>query len=321
MILALPGRAGFDRKMSFGFLTDPDPAFGTKRDDIQWTRQPVASLDLSGKRVAVIGGTGGVGRALALAMAEKGAEVLVVGRTFRDQETKNISFLACDLKSLKNARDVAQQLPAEHLDLLIMTQGIFAGRQRLTNEEGIELDMAVSCLSRRIIVHEVASRLGVLRAAAASKPRVFIMGFPGKERRATVEDFNSERTYEWFQAHLNTVVGNEALVLECAARYPSLAVFGLNPGIMKSNIMAGLLGEGSLLLALQQATIGLVFPSVEQYAQRMLPLLWSADIEQHSGAMFGRLGDAIRSNPSLQDPAYLARVIEEAEKLAQRGLA
>ena len=254
-------------------------------------------------------------------MAEKGAEVLVVGRTFRDQETKNISFLACDLKSLKNARDVARQLPAEHLDLLIMTQGIFAGRQRLTNEEGIELDMAVSCLSRRIIVHEVASRLGVLRAAAASKPRVFIMGFPGKERRATVEDFNSERTYEWFQAHLNTVVGNEALVLECAARYPSLAVFGLNPGIMKSNIMAGLLGEGSLLLALQQATIGLVFPSVEQYAQRMLPLLWSADIEQHSGAMFGRFGDAIRSNPSLQDPAYLARVIEEAEKLAQRGLA
>jgi NAD(P)-dependent dehydrogenase (short-subunit alcohol dehydrogenase family) len=42
-----------------------------------------SALDLTGKTVAVIGGTSGVGRALALFAASKGATVTVVGRSFK----------------------------------------------------------------------------------------------------------------------------------------------------------------------------------------------------------------------------------------------
>jgi len=292
--------------------------FGSVRKDLSWTRRSLARDALVGEKVAVIGGTSGIGRALALAVASRGADVTVVGRTFRDQGVPQLRFLGADLSRMKEAKRIARELPSEALDLLIMTQGIFAGKRRATNPEGIELDMAVSYLSRFVLLRELAGRLGTTRSAGKPKPRVYVMGFPGQDRKATLDDFNSERAYRWSIAHSNGVVGNEALVLDSAERYPSFNVYGLNPGVMTSNIMSGVLGESTLALKLQQTVVGLLFQSPEQYAEKMLPLLVSPDIEGHSGAMFGRHGDPIHSNPSLLQRPYLKRVVEESEKLASR---
>ena len=76
-------------------------------------------------------------------------------------------------------------------------------------------------MSRYIILGEVASTLGVARPTPARKPRVFLMGFPGTDQTGSIDDFNSERTYSLMTAHSNTMVGNEALVLDAAARYPA----------------------------------------------------------------------------------------------------
>ena len=45
---------------------------------------PIEELDLSSKRLAVIGGTNGLGRAIAQQALARGAAVTVVGRMFRD---------------------------------------------------------------------------------------------------------------------------------------------------------------------------------------------------------------------------------------------
>jgi len=47
----------------------------------KWPKPPAAACE--GKSVVVVGGTSGVGRALALQLAKKGAKVTVVGRTFK----------------------------------------------------------------------------------------------------------------------------------------------------------------------------------------------------------------------------------------------
>lgn len=53
--------------------------------------------------------------------------------------------------------------------------------------------------------------------------------FPGKDVKATLDDFNSEKSYSAFPAHMNTVVGNEALIKYVADGDAELNVYGLNP--------------------------------------------------------------------------------------------
>ena len=261
---------------------------------VSWRRIAPSQLQLEGKRVAVIGGTGGIGRALSRFMASRGATVLVVGQTFRDEGTAGIEFLKADLSLMDEARRVGRELPAESLDLVVMTTGIFSAPARQETAEGIERDLAVSYLSRLVILREIAPRLGTRRADGSTKPRVFIMGYPGVGPAGSVEDLNSERSYRMMTAHMNTVAGNEVLVLDSAKRYPHLNVYGLNPGMIKSNIRANIFGAGSWKHRLAEWLIGWMSVSAETYARRITPLLLSPDIEPHSGVLFDRKGAAFR---------------------------
>jgi 5,10-methylene-tetrahydrofolate dehydrogenase/methenyl tetrahydrofolate cyclohydrolase len=54
---------------------------GIRRSDLHWQRKPLAPDGLSGKRMAVVGGTNGIGRPLARKFAAHGAKVIVVGRS------------------------------------------------------------------------------------------------------------------------------------------------------------------------------------------------------------------------------------------------
>ena len=97
---------------------------GVPAENVTWTRVDLEQLDLSGKHAAVVGGTGGLGRGLALALAERGAQVVVVGRTLRDVGVPGLSFLQADLESMHEAQRVGRELAAERLDLLVLTTGI-----------------------------------------------------------------------------------------------------------------------------------------------------------------------------------------------------
>jgi hypothetical protein len=76
------------------------------------------SLKLAGLNIAVIGGTGGIGRAFSHLLAAKGAQVLVVGQTFRDEKVPGIKFMKADLSLMWEAKRVANELPAETLDMV-----------------------------------------------------------------------------------------------------------------------------------------------------------------------------------------------------------
>lgn len=273
-----------------------------KRDrNLTWLRVDPRGLDLTGMKVAIVGGTGGIGRAISRFLASRGARVLVVGQTFRDVDVPGIEFIKADLNLMREAERVAKALPAETLDLIVFTTGIFAAPTRQETAEGIERDMAVSYLSRFVILREIAPRLGKGRPAAAMKPRMFIMGYPGTGQTGLIDDLNAEKSYSAMPAHMNTVAGNEMLVLDAAKRYPHTTVFGLNPGIMKSNIRDNLFGKGTFKSRVVEWIIGLLTPSTETYAERLAPLLVSPDLEGHSGAMFNRKGFAILPSPKLTD--------------------
>jgi NAD(P)-dependent dehydrogenase (short-subunit alcohol dehydrogenase family) len=285
-----------------------------RNEKVSWRRVDPVTLDLTGKRVAVVGGTGGIGRAFSRFMSAKGASVFVVGQTFRDHGAMRIEFIKADLSLMREARRVGKELPAESLDLVLFSAGIMAAPRRQETVEGLERDLAVSYLSRLVLVQELAPRLGTRRPGGVAKPRVFVMGFPGAGQIGAVEDLNSAKSYGMMAAHMNTVAGNEALVLDSARRYPHVNFFGLNPGLIKSNIRGNMLGEGTLRHRAAEWLIGLLSISAATYAERMTPLLVSPDLEGHSGALFNRKGDAILPTPTLT-AQYVHRFIVASEAL------
>lgn len=288
-----------------------------KRDlSLKWHNVDPGSL--RGRRAIVVGGTGGVGRAVSQALAARGAQVTVVGQTFRDADIANISFVQADLSLLKDAERVARELPAEQADLLVFTTGIFAAPKRQVTAEGIERDMAVSYLNRLVMLRNLAPRLGTQRIDGSLHARVFIMGYPGTGQLGTPDDLNSERAYKVMAAHMNTVAGNEALVVNSAHRYPDLGVFGLNPGLIKSSIRSNLMGADSLKHRIMEWLIGKLAPSADDYAARILPLLVSPDLDQRSGAFFNRKAQAILPSEGMNE-TYSKRYIAASEALIAKA--
>ncbi|MDA9478647.1 oxidoreductase [Bradyrhizobium sp. CCBAU 65884] len=283
------------------------------------TLPSLESLRLDGLNVAVIGGTGGIGRAFSHQLAARGANVLVVGQTFRDQDMPRITFMKADLSSMRDARRIGSALPAGKMDIVVFTTGIMAGPKREVTGEGIERDLAVSYLSRRVILNEIAPRLGKDRARADLRPRMFVMGFPGTEQRANVDDLNSERSYKRFAAHSNTVAGNEVLVIEAASRFPDVDVFGLNPGFVKTNIRANLLGSRALFAVVEWLT-SFMMVEPDAYAERLVPLLVSRDLNGRSGAMFNNKAEAILASPSSTEPSYAAALMGASDRLVSRAM-
>lgn len=287
-----------------------------KRDkSLTWRRVEPENLDLRGMKVAVIGGTGGIGRAISRFLANRGAAVVVVGQTFRDAGVEGIEFLKADLSLMREAQRVGKALPAESLDMVIFTTGIMAARKREVTAEGIERDMAVSYLSRLVILRELGPRLRKQSPALHGKPRVFIMGFPGYGQKGKIDDLNAEKVYKSWAVHMNTVAGNEMLVLDAKTRYASAMFFGLNPGFIKTNIRSNMLGDRPLLYKLVEWITGVVAPSADDYAERIGPLLVSPDLETHSGAMFNGKGFAVLPSPGLDDTSYLSKFLAASEAL------
>lgn len=290
--------------------------YGTPRKDLTWQRVPVGELDLTSRHFVVVGGTGGIGRAIAQTLVARGADVTVCGRTFRDEGVEHLSFIAADLTLMTSAEALAAALPVENIDTVIFTNGILSGKNRVATEEGIEIDLAVSYLSRFVMLRNFGSRLRT-RPDDASPMRVFVMGFPGSKEKGDIDDFNSETKYSSMTAHLNTIMGNEALVLDAPKRYPHLRVYGLNPGLVKTTIRESMLGSG-FFSRITESIIGALFLTAPQYAERIVPLLVSKDLDGHSGAVFNQRCQAIEPNRWLTQER-ISQIMAASKALVERA--
>jgi NAD(P)-dependent dehydrogenase (short-subunit alcohol dehydrogenase family) len=283
--------------------------------------QSIDELDLSSKRLLVIGGTNGLGRAIAgLAMA-RGADVTVVGRTLREFPEGQPKFVRADLSLMADALRLGEDLAVEDVDVALFTAGIIAAPTREETAEGIERDMAVSFLNRVAILKGISGRLGIARPAGAPQPRVFVMGSPGSGQLGNPDDLNSELRYKAMGAHANTIAGNEALALGANGMFPGPAYFGLGPGLIKTGIRENWMGrDGGLSYRLFEGAVGLFLQSPDQYARRVVPLLFTPELDGRSGIPFNREGRPTSPSKGF-DAAYVARVMSATDQLLTRGLA
>jgi len=125
-------------------------------------------MNLDGKTIFITGSTDGVGRVVALRLAEAGAEVLVHGRDsvrgesllaeMRAKGNDKGRFYRADLASLAETRSLAETVTRNHprLHVLINNAGLGSGprrNERSTSRDGHELRFAVNYLSGFLLTH------------------------------------------------------------------------------------------------------------------------------------------------------------------------
>jgi NAD(P)-dependent dehydrogenase (short-subunit alcohol dehydrogenase family) len=128
--------------------------------------------DLMGNTALVTGGNSGIGRATALAMARRGAHVVLSGRDARRGEQVvaairaqggTADFVASDLSDEAGARQLAKQateLGGGHVDILVNNAGVFPfGATHDATEDDFDQVYAVNVKAPFFLVAELAPKM------------------------------------------------------------------------------------------------------------------------------------------------------------------
>lgn len=293
----------------------------------EWSVESIkaGTVDVKGKHILIVGGTSGLGRAIALEACKEGAVVTVVGRKLQDEDASvpNLTFVKADLSSMKAAKEIGETICADSvqsLDVILFTIGIIAKKEREVSVDDIEMDIAVSSFSRIVVLKYLTPRL-----SKEKKVRVFVMGFPGANNPAHLDDLNAEKGYEggfgW--QHMNTILVNEALVLDAVAKGgpdSKILYFGLNPGLIKTGIRDAV-WKGSWFMEkvmgpFVEFMVSMFSHSPESYAKNMVPLLFAPELDEHNGSMFNpNAQPTLASGMFTKDPELASKIITDSETI------
>ena len=262
--------------------------------------------------ILVTGSTDGLGRAVARAVAEQGATVLLHGRdavrleaTVLDirgatDNERVVSYLA-DLGSLAQVRSLGEQVLAKHdrLDVLVSNAGIGSGGargRREVSDDGYELRFAVNYLAGFLLTTLLRDRL-----VAAAPARVVNVASAG-QMAIDFDDVMLERDYSGVRAYCQSKLAQIMQAIDVAESVPAQEVTAnsLHPATFMPTKMV-LEERGESLDSLELGTRAVVRLAVEP------------ELDGITGRFFDRLDEAA-AHPQAYDPqarAALRRLSEE----------
>jgi NAD(P)-dependent dehydrogenase (short-subunit alcohol dehydrogenase family) len=292
---------------------------------------------LKSKTALVTGGTDGVGKEIARALAQRGARLIIVGRDAdkgaraereirASSDNKDVEFIRADLSLVREARrlgdEVASRWPAMHY--LVHSAGIVRGR-RVVTAEGIESNFATNYLTR----FELTVRLlSALRAAGrpGQSARIVMIGHPGFDGTIHYDDVNLTANFGMIRAFKQFHYANDIFAVELARRLTisgqlaPVTISCLHPGPTKTNIDKEMPLWMKLMVRFVVHPLASRTPDVP--AAMASKLLLADEFEGESGALFSMAGKFRRVplSPSLQDLKEGERFWTFSETLVRSAL-
>lgn len=157
---------------------------------------------MTGKTIIITGGNAGIGLATSIALAKKGAEIVITSRSEDKAKSaveeikstsgnEKVSYVLVDLSSLKSVREAAEKLKAKcpKIDVLINNAGCFVSDMQLS-EDGYEMQFATNHLG-----HFLLTNLLMKNIKAADKARIVNLSSVAHKytRELDLEDINFEK--------------------------------------------------------------------------------------------------------------------------------
>ena len=205
--------------------------------------------DVRGKTILVTGATSGIGLEACVALARRGARIVMVGRDpARTQAaqadvvarsgSQEVSHFLCDFSSQAAIRGFADSFRAGHdrLDVLVNNAGGVHKRRRLT-DDGIEMTFAVNHLGYFLLTNLLLDLL--VRSAPARVVTVASIGHRGGT--LDFEDLGFERGYSIMRAYSRSKLANVLFAAELARRLDGTGVTSnsVHPGSVATRIWSG----------------------------------------------------------------------------------
>ena len=268
-------------------------------------------MPLETKTILVTGATDGLGKLVALKLAQGGARVLLHGRDQAKGErvvaeisaatgNPNLEFYRADLAVLSDVRDLAKAVTARHkrLDVLINNAGVLGRETRQLTGDGQELHFQVNYLAPFLLTELL------LPTIKASAPARIVNVSSGGQAPVDFDDVMLEHGYSAMRGYCQSKLAQIMNTIDLAAQLEGsgVTVTSLHPGTyMNTNMVIS-------------AGVKPITP-VEEGVEATWRLAVSPDVEGQTGVFFNQQALA-QANAQAYDETARKRLRELSLRLA-----
>lgn len=260
---------------------------------------------MGGKVVLITGGTSGIGKAAATALAGMGATVVITGRNeergkralqeIREESGNDgVELILADLTVQDEVRRLAEELRERHnqLEVLVNNAGLVLS-ERTETPDGIETQLAINHLAPFLLTNLL---LDLLKESAPSRI-VTVSSDAHRWAKIDLDDLQSRKRYRGMQVYGKTKLANIMFTYELAERLEGTGVTAncMHPGGVNTNFGDNQGGPMSLLFRLFKPFMR----SPEQGADTLIYLASSPEVEGMTGKYL-----ADRKVKAASDAAY-----------------
>jgi retinol dehydrogenase 14 len=279
---------------------------------------------MGGKVALVTGGTSGIGKATAMALAAMGADVVVVGRDrergekaaaeIRAQTGGKVDLALADLSSQAGVRELAEGFRSRYdrLDVLVNNAGLVQST-RTETADGLETTFATNHLAPFLLTNLL---LDLLKKSAPSRV-VTVSSEAERWGNIDFDDLQSKKKYRGFPVYGMTKLANIMFTYELAERLEGTGVTAtcMHPGAV--NTRFGTNNSGPMTILFRAFKPFMRTP--EQGADTVIWLASSPDVEGLSGRYYADR-KPLEPKKIANDPAARRRLWEESERLTGLGV-
>ncbi|OQY34749.1 MAG: hypothetical protein B6I38_02090 [Anaerolineaceae bacterium 4572_5.1] len=276
---------------------------------------------MMGKICLVTGGTSGIGKVTATALAALGAEVIIAGRNKQKTEstvqeivsaTKNetVQYLLADFSSLQQVRELASSFKAHYsqLNVLVNNAGVFFNTRRKT-PYGVEMTFLINHLAPFLLTNLL---IETMRNSAPARI-VNVSSEAHKHGTMNFDDLGFENSYVGIKAYARSKLANILFTYELAQRLSGsgVAVNAIHPGHVATNIWKN---DFSFLGPALKWVMGLFALTPEEGADNSIYLASSPELEGITGKYFIKREPA-PSSPLSCDETIARKLWEISERI------